>query len=525
MLMEQSCWGIDIGRSSLKAVKLRRVGEKVELADVAVLDYLSESEQPPGATEIRQALAEFRARKKVGGGETVAVALPGYTMFLRFIKLPAVETKKFEDVVKYEAASQIPFPMTDVMWSYYRTDGGVTGGETAGETEVGIFAVKHDVIKNYLENFDAAGVNVDIVTAAPLALYNFSRFEMDIPEQVVLVDIGADHSDLVIMDGRKFYVRNLTTAGNDITKALQDEFKLTFQKAEQLKIKVGKSKQAEKVFAVIQPILRSLVDQISRSIGYYRQQTGSNVEFSHLVLLGNATRLEGLPQYFSENLGMRIHDFFDIVNIELSRDLARDSVRVEVLKEHLPSLAVAMGLALQGLGKGLVDANFLPTERRAERAVAKKRPAIIAAVGLVFLLLLFISMTYGGRASALRGVLEDRIKPRIEELVKTDGEVKKSSDYGDWAARVRQLNQFAESRLLPLRMLNDFNSAVTSSELRFGDYPARLEGRRYNEIYDELRDEMKKLNRTKMWLLSLRIEAKEEREAEEKEAKPSSRPS
>lgn len=528
LIAEESCWGIDVGRSALKAVKLKRAGDKVELVDVAVLDYLSESEQPPGATEIRQVLAEFRTRKKVGSSEKVAVALPGYTMFSRFIKLPSVESKKFEDVVKYEAASQIPFPMTDVMWNYYKAESApAVEGAAAQEVEVGIFAVKHDVIKNHLADFDAAGVHVDIVTAAPLALYNFARFEMDIPEQVVLVDIGADHTDLVIMDGKKFYIRNLTVAGNDITKAIQDEFQLNFQKAEQLKIKVGKSKQAEKVFAVIQGVLRSLVDQISRSIGYYRQQTGSEKEFSHLVLLGNATRLEGLSQYFSDNLGMRIHDFFDIVNIELSRDLARDSVRVEVLKEHLPSLAVAMGLALQGLEKGLVDVNFLPTERKAERAIARKRPAIITAVGLVFLLLFLLSLTYSGRASRLAKVLDERIKPRHEELTKIEASIKKHSDYGDWALRVAQIKEFAERRQLPLKILNDFNSSVTS-EVGLGAYPQQLDGRNIDEgnVYDEIKTEMKKLNRSKMWLLSLNIEAKEEREAEtvDKEKSKQSKP-
>lgn len=505
MFAEQSCWGIDIGRSSLKAVRLRRIGEKVELADIVVLDYFTEGVEPPGAAEIQQALVEFRTKKKVSAAETVAVALPGYSMFSRFIKLPSVETKRFEDVVKYEAASQIPFPMTDVIWNYYRA-----GGEVAGEEiDVGIFAVKHDVIKDYLSNFDSSKVFVDIVTAAPIALYNFAKYEMDVPEQAVLVDIGADHTDLVIMDGDKFYVRNIATAGNDITKAIQEEFDLSFAQAEQLKMKVAKSKQAEKIFAVMQPVLNTLIGQIRYSIRYYRSQTKSDTEFRHLILLGNATRLEGLASYFADSLDMQIHDFFDIVQIDLSRDLARDSVRVEVLKEHLPSLAVALGLALQGQGKGVVDVNFLPPERRAERAVARKRPAALVAVSLIFILLFVMSLTYGRRASALKKALDEGLEPRYNKLSRLNREVKKASNYGDWAYRARQLKQFAETRLIPLRILNDINSVVTSAGLNLRAYPKRLDGRDYNEIYEEIRPEMKRLDENKIWLLSLTIEATE----------------
>jgi len=512
MFAEQSCWGIDIGRSSLKAVRLRRVGDKVELADIVVLDYFTEGEEPPGVAEIQQALAEFRTRKKVGSAETVAVALPGYSMFSRFIKLPAVETKRFDDVVKYEAASQIPFPMTDVMWGYHKV-----GGEVAGEEmDVGIFAVKHDVINDYLSNFDATRVFVDIVTAAPIALYNFARFEMDVPEQAVLVDIGADHTDLVIMDGDRFYVRNITTAGNDITRAIQEEFGISFAQAEQLKKKVAKSKQAEKVFAVMQPVLNTLIDQVRYSIRYYHSQTKRDVEFKHLILLGNATRLEGLARYFAESLDMHIHDFFDIVNIDLSRELARDSVRVEVLKEHLPSLAVALGLALQGQDKGVVNINFLPPERRVERTVARKRPAILVAVSLLFVLFLAMWLTYGGRASALKETLDERLNPLYRRLTRVSREVKKISDYGDWDARATQLKKFAEARLIPLKILNDFNSVVSATGLRFGAYPERLDGRDFNDIYDEIGSEMKRVNEEKMWLLSLTIDAEEKKIEEEK---------
>ena len=94
-----------------------------------------------------------------------------------------MEAKKIPDIVRYEARQQIPFDLNDVIWDYQRMGG--------GSEEVGLRAgdrnrpVRHEARRRVpaLEPFVKAGIEVDIVQLAPLALYNYVVFDMlqDLP--------------------------------------------------------------------------------------------------------------------------------------------------------------------------------------------------------------------------------------------------------------------------------------------------------------------------------------------------------
>ena len=106
----------------------------------------------------------------------MAIAVPGQSGLARFIKLPPVERKKIPDIVKYEARQQIPFALEDVVWDYQP----LVGSEDEGyaiETEVGLFAMKRDQVARHLKPLEEAGIAVDIIQLAPLAIYNFVCFD------------------------------------------------------------------------------------------------------------------------------------------------------------------------------------------------------------------------------------------------------------------------------------------------------------------------------------------------------------
>jgi Tfp pilus assembly PilM family ATPase len=71
-----------------------------------------------------------------------------------------------------------------------------------------LFAVKKEDVTALKYDLRKAGIKCDGITIAPMALYNFVRFEMDIPENCIVLDVGADHTDLVVMmEGNRFFVR------------------------------------------------------------------------------------------------------------------------------------------------------------------------------------------------------------------------------------------------------------------------------------------------------------------------------
>src|SRR6187402_3059754 len=173
MAKSSAVWGIDIGQCAVKALRCRP-GDDDSSVVADAFDYieypkiLSQPDADP-AELVREALELFLSRNSVRG-DKVAISVSGQSGLARFIKLPPVESKKIPDIVKYEARQQIPFALEDVVWDYQPLVGSVDEGY-ALETEVGLFAMKRDQVARHLKPLESAGIPVDIIQLAPLAIY------------------------------------------------------------------------------------------------------------------------------------------------------------------------------------------------------------------------------------------------------------------------------------------------------------------------------------------------------------------
>ena len=85
----------------------------------------------------------------------------------------------------------------------------------------------------------------------------------------VVLDIGADNTDLIITDGTRIWQRNVPIGGNHFTRALTKELKLTFAKAEHLKCNATKAPDPKAVFQALRPVFNDYVTEIQRSIGFF----------------------------------------------------------------------------------------------------------------------------------------------------------------------------------------------------------------------------------------------------------------
>ena len=139
--------------------------------------------------------------------------------------------------------------------------------------EVGLFAMKRDQINRAILPFAVAGIEVDIVQMSPIALYNFITFDQlkgsGSKDSVVLLDIGADNTDLIITDGTRIWQRNVPIGGNHFTRALTKELKLTFAKAEHLKRNATKAPDPRAIFTAMRGVFNDFASEINRSIGFY----------------------------------------------------------------------------------------------------------------------------------------------------------------------------------------------------------------------------------------------------------------
>src|SRR3954447_5766216 len=276
MAKTQPVWALDIGQSALKALKLVP-GETPDQVVAEAFDFieypkiLSQPDADPDEL-VREALQTFLERNDLKGCK-VAIGVPGQSGLVKFIKLPPVEKKRIPDIVKFEARQQIPFALEEVVWAYQQIGGDDEEGDDEDFTmaEVGLFAMKRDQINRAILPFRNAGIEVDVVQMGPIALYNFITFDKikgsEGKDSVVLLDIGADNTDLIITDGTRIWQRNVPIGGNHFTRALTKELKLTFAKAEHLKRNATKAPDPRAVFTAMRGIFNDFSSEVSRSIG------------------------------------------------------------------------------------------------------------------------------------------------------------------------------------------------------------------------------------------------------------------
>ncbi len=427
MPREQAVWGIEIGQSALKALRLKRVGDS-EVQAVA-FDYvehpkiLSQPDADP-AELMQAALETFLGRNSIAE-DRIVIGIPGQNGLIRFVKLPPVDPSKISDIVKFEARQQIPFPLEEVIWDYQPIAQPVAaagGRGFAGEQEVGLFAMKRDMVYNYLQPYLAAGVEVDILQLRPLAVYNFAAYDLlGYPERqepnpdgyVVVLEMGADNTDLVITDGVRIWQRSLTIGGNHFTRALTKELKLTFAKAEHLKKNATKAQDPRVLFQAMRPVFNDFVNEVQRSIGFF-STAHRRAKIARVVGVGNAFKMPGLQKLLAQQLQLPVQRLEQFERLKGPGVL--DTV---VFQENAPGFAVAYGLALQGLGLAPIHTNLLPTEIVRERLIRSKKPWVLTAAALCVTAFTFLFLgnwtRYQGVAEARYSAAESAAKSALDE--------------------------------------------------------------------------------------------------------------
>jgi type IV pilus assembly protein PilM len=385
MAAPSAVWGIDIGQCALKAIKLRVADEgRVEAVAFDVIEHPKILSQPDADRDelIGSALEKFASRNDWQGDRFV-IGVPGQQTFARFCKMPPIDLKKdarkIPELVRYEASQQIPFDMDDVVWDYQ-----VFTSEETPDIEVGIFAIRKDLIRKHLSFFANVGIAPQGVQAVPAALYNFCVFDRQTAGDdgaTVIIDVGAQNTDLIIVEANSAWTRNIPLGGNSFTEALVRAFKLSFAKAESLKRSAADSKYARQIFQAMRPVFADLVAEIQRSVGFY-SSTHRDVELKKVLALGNAFLLPGLQKYLENNLSvgggvLRLEKFNQIV--------PSATTNAPQFTENVLTFAAAYGLALQGLDLGRIHATLLPPELARIAIWRKKRPYFVATAAALLL--------------------------------------------------------------------------------------------------------------------------------------------
>ena len=367
-----AAWGIEIGQFAIKAIRLERDGDGVHVTDYAVVQHqrVLSSPDTDAAEVTRLSLGQLISQKNLEG-EHLVISVPGHSAFARFAKLPPVEPKAVPDIVKFEAVQQIPFPIEEVEWDYaaFRDEG-------SPEVEVGIFAITRDRVNERLDVYDIVGLSPEALTLSPAAVFNAMHYDLKLDAedtQLVIVDIGTQATDVIIATGNRCWIRTFPLGGTHFTQAIAEAFKISYAKAERLKLEAASSKYAKQIMQAMRPVFADLLQELQRSLSY----ASGGVDLSEIIGVGSTFRIPGLRKFIGQQLQVGVVRLDEFKRIDVTGREASS------FAENCVNMATAYGLALQGVGFAHIDVNLVPTSILREQMWHQKTKWFVAAASII----------------------------------------------------------------------------------------------------------------------------------------------
>ena len=325
----------------------------------------------------------------------VNYAVPSQSVFVRFVKLPALDAAKVDKIIAFEAQQNVPFPIHEVVWDYQLVSGGL--GE---QIQVVIVAIKRDLLDEINHAVEETGLQTRIVGVASTGLYNAFRYSYpDMGDCSLLLDIGARTTNILFFEPGKFFLRSIPLGGSTITAAIAREFNESFAAAETRKKRDGfvglggayaepADPNVTRVSKIARSTMTRLHAELMRSVTHYRAQQQGNRP-ARIYLCGGGAGMPYMREFFHEKFQVPIEFFNPLQNVTVSESAPMQDV---ARSAHL--LGELVGLALRSVTICPVELNLRPATVARRQDLEKRRPFFIAAAACILFALLGWSAYY-----------------------------------------------------------------------------------------------------------------------------------
>ena len=339
--------GLDIGSSSVKAVELQKKGNNLHLVS---LGY--ENLQPDTVVDgqimelnnVSNVIASIFSEHQIKTTR-VAAGVSGHSVIVKNIVLPQMSEDELQESFGWHAEEHIPFDIADVNLDYQVT------GNSADALHVLLAACKSDKIANVKQAIQLAGKQPVVIDVDAFALQNCYELNYQ-PKQgevVALLNIGASTMNINILNGtRSVFARDASVGGSQYTSLLQKELGLTFEQAEAVKRGYPLPEGSEP--RPIQPIIETVSDilalEVRKTMDFYRATAEEGGEAIQKILVaGGGSKLPGLADYLANRFETPVEVFDPFRQIQVDTK----KFDPDYMREIVPEMAVAVGLALRGV--------------------------------------------------------------------------------------------------------------------------------------------------------------------------------
>jgi type IV pilus assembly protein PilM len=339
--------GVDIGSNSVKAVELQGKGSDLQLLNLGFETLQADSVVDGQIMELNavsNAISSIFNEHKIKTTK-VAAGVNGHSVIVKNIVLPQMTEDELQESFAWHAEEHIPFDISDVNLDYHvmnRSDDAI---------HVLLAACKRDKVANLRQAIQLAGKQPTVVDVDAFALQNCYELNYDPrPGHVVaLLNIGASTTNINILNGvRSVFTRDATFGGNQYTSLLQKEMGLTFDQAEAVKrgMPVPEGIERRDIAPILDTVSDILALEIQKTMDFFRatvEEGESAVE--KILVCGGGSKLKGLVEFLSKRFEVPVEMFDPFRKIKVDSR----GFDPEYMREIVPEMAIAVGLALRGV--------------------------------------------------------------------------------------------------------------------------------------------------------------------------------
>lgn len=356
--IEPDAFGLDISDESFKFTQLRQKKHSLALTAFGAggfpKELISDGEIKK-EEEVVKIIQEALAKPQFGRVTTrhVVCSLPEEHSFTRVVQLPKMNLKEAGEAIKWEIEQNIPMSINDVYYDWQLVD---FDQKNLPHQDILISAAPKKLVDGYMSVMKKCGLIVKALEVESVAVSRSLVKDLFTDGPVLLIDLGATRTSFIIFSGSTLqFTSSIPLAGKKMIGAIAAAFSVNEDEARKLFFDAGldKSQQGGKVYAILEPIIKDLAEQIRSYISFYEShsmhehQHPGTVAIQKVLLSGGASNLSGLNVYLA--LALRI-------------PVETGNPWVNILKEPLhevPELpyrkslgyTTALGLALSGIKK------------------------------------------------------------------------------------------------------------------------------------------------------------------------------
>lgn len=292
--------GLDISQTSAKIMAVQKNRRLVLGYGSIDLDYDKMQNVHDMSEHLLVKLKDLLDNHIVGRlpSNHVILSVPTARTFTRSITVPRSAEDDLVGAIQIEAEQYIPVSLSELYIDYEIIE------TTKESIEVLMSAVPKLQIDALVEVCKGVGLRPTLVEPGINSIARLIQVAEEGQLPTVVLDIGADSTDIAVLDKTIRVTGGVNIGGHAMTQAIMKELSVTQEAAHMLRTHNGLSKgpRQEGIRRAMKPLLQQIIGETKKVTRYYNERLGKETRLEQLIIVGGGSNIPGLGEYFTENM-------------------------------------------------------------------------------------------------------------------------------------------------------------------------------------------------------------------------------